>query len=106
MHALDQLAEALRERLVERAREGADARPVVEQVQALVESEAQPLPETERRKLADRVLRLATGLGPLDELLSDPGIDEVMVNGGGQVYVERAGRVEAAATSFADQGEL
>ena len=106
MHALDQLAEALRERLVERAREGADARPVAEQVQALVDSEARPLPEAERRRLAERVLRLATGLGPLDELLADPSVDEVMVNGGGAVYVERAGRVEPAAASFVDQGEL
>ena len=106
MHALDQLAEALRERLVERAREGADARPVAEQVQALVDSEARPLPEAERRRLAERVLRLATGLGPLDQLLADPSVDEVMVNGGGDVYVERAGRVEPAAASFVDQGEL
>ena len=106
MHALDQLAEALRERLVERAREGADARPVAEQVQALVDSEARPLPEAERRTLAERVLRLATGLGPLDQLLADSSVDEVMVNGGGDVYVERAGRVEPAAASFADQGEL
>ena len=106
MHALDQLAEALRERLVERAREGADARPVAEQVQALVDSEARPLPEAERQRLAERVLRLATGLGPLDQLLADPSVDEVMVNGGGDVYVERAGRVEPAAASFVDQGEL
>ena len=106
MHALDQLAEALRDRLVERAREGADARPVAEQVQALVESEAQPLPEGERRRLAERVLRLATGLGPLDSLLADPGVDEVMVNGGGRVYVERAGRVEPVDASFEDEAEL
>ena len=106
MHALDQLAEALRDRLVERAREGADARPVAEQVRALVDSEARPLPEPERRRLADRVLRLATGLGPLDELLADPSVDEVMVNGGGAVYVERAGRVEPAAAAFGDEAEL
>src|SRR5687767_8610827 len=106
MHALDQLAEALRDRLIERAREGADARPVREQVEALVDSEARPLPEAERRRLADRVLRLATGLGPLDPLLADEDVDEVMVNGGGDVYVERAGRIERAAASFASEGEL
>ena len=106
MHALDQLAEALRDRLVEHAREGADGRPVSEQVEALVESEARPLPEPERRRLADRVLRLATGLGPLDPLLADSSVDEVMVNGGGDVYVERAGRVEPASASFADEADL
>ena len=106
MHALDQLAEALRDRLVERAREAADPRPVSEQVHALVESEAQPLPEPERQRLADRVLRLATGLGPLDPLLADPSVDEVMVNGGGDVFVERGGRIEPAAASFDSEAEL
>ena len=106
MHALDQLAEALRDQLVERARDGADGRPVRDQVEALVESEARPLPEAERQRLADRVLRLATGLGPLDPLLADPSVDEVMVNGGGDVYVERSGRIEPAAASFEGEAEL
>ena len=35
------------------------------------------------------MLLLATGLGPLEPLLSDPAVDEVMVNGPGAVYVER-----------------
>jgi len=103
---LDQLASSLRERLVERARSEPSGEPVEEQVRALVAAEAGALPERERTQLAQRVLRLATGLGPLDPLLADPAVDEVMVNGGGEVYVERDGRVERADARFADTAEL
>jgi pilus assembly protein CpaF len=104
--AVDQLAASLRERLVERARTTADSAPVEDQVRELVAAEAAPLPERERERLAERVLRLATGLGPLEPLLADPAVDEVMVNGDGGVYVERDGRVELARTGFNDAAEL
>ena len=106
MHAMEQLAQSLRERLVERARESGGSGPVEEQVHALVAAEAAALPEPQRAQLAERVLRIATGLGPLEPLLADPEVDEVLVNGGGRVYVERAGCVEPAAASFADEAEL
>jgi pilus assembly protein CpaF len=107
VEAFDQLAESLRERLVERARERVDGAPVPEQVRELVEAEAAPLPAPERERLAERVLRLATGLGPLEPLLADPSVDEVMVNGAGAVWVERGGRIEpAAGASFASEEAL
>ena len=56
----------------------------------MVEAEAGSLPEADRAALRERVLLLATGLGPLEPLLADPAVDEVMVNGPGEVYVERA----------------
>ena len=91
---------------MERARSEPSGEPVEEQVRALVAAEAGALPERERARLAQRVLRLATGLGPLDPLLADAAVDEVMVNGGGEVYVERDGRVEPADARFADTAEL
>jgi pilus assembly protein CpaF len=107
MEALDQLASSLRARLIERAREGeAGDRPLQEEVRVLVEREAGPLPEAERSALRDRVVLLATGLGPLEPLLSDPRVDEVMVNGPGVVYVEREGRIEATGVSFDSDAEL
>src|SRR5688500_323624 len=99
----EQLATSLRERLVEHARVTADGTPVEDQVRELVATEAAPLPEPERERLAERVLRLATGLGPLEPLLADPAVDEVMVNGDGGVYVERGGRIEPAGASVADR---
>ena len=65
----------------------------------LVAMEAAALPGPERERLAEHVLRLATGLGPLEPLLADPDVNEVMVNGDGTVYVERAGRVESFGSS-------
>ena len=107
MEPIEELAGALRERLIERARAGeASGEDVREQVRVLVEREAQPLNASERAALCDRVLLLATGLGPLEPLLADPGIDEVMVNGAGAVYVERGGRLERTGVSFASDADL
>jgi pilus assembly protein CpaF len=93
--ALDELAEALRRRLIERARDGgAGEGDVGGQVRALVDREAPALPEAERAALVARVVRLAAGLGPLESLFADPDVDEVMVNGPGEVWVERRGRLE------------
>jgi pilus assembly protein CpaF len=104
--SLDELAEALRARLVERARSGEAGGSVEEEVRALVEREAASLPEASRADLQARVLLLATGLGPLEPLLADPTVDEVMVNGPGAVYVERRGRLERAGVEFAGEAEL
>jgi pilus assembly protein CpaF len=107
MEALEELAVALRGRLIERARSGASAGGELdEEVRALVEREAAPLPEAERAALRERVVLLATGLGPLEPLLSDPAVDEVMVNGPGAVYVERGGRLERTGVGFGSESEL
>ena len=107
MEALDDLAVALRERLIERARAGEAGGAALEaEVRQLVDREAGSLPGVERDALCRRVLLLATGLGPLEPLLSDPSVDEVMVNGPGEVYVERAGRLRRTGVSFAGEVEL
>ena len=95
MEAIDELAEALRERLVERARGGAGGTDVGAEVARACHREAAVLSEAERAGLAERVLLLATGLGPLEPLLSDPAVDEVMVNGPGD-GLRRAARPDRA----------
>src|SRR5262245_18396246 len=107
MEALDDLAVALRERLIERARAGEAGCAALEaEVRQLVDREAASLPAAERDALCRRVLLLATGLGPLEPLLSDPSVDEVMVNGPGEVYVERAGKLRRTGVAFAGDAEL
>jgi pilus assembly protein CpaF len=106
-----ELATALRERLVEerRALAAAGREPAGEfgeAVRGLVEREAGLLGVAERSELAARVVRDSVGLGPLEELLADPGVEEVMVNGPGTVYVERLGQIEPTAVAFADEEEL
>src|SRR5207248_11506289 len=111
MHALDELAEALRARLIESARaesvRGAALADGLEaEVRSVVEREAAVLDEVDRRELCERVLRLATGLGPLEPLLADPSVDEVMVNGPDSVWVERGGRIQPAGIAFAAEADL
>jgi pilus assembly protein CpaF len=108
---LEDLAGALRARLIEARREAAAAGAsaggeLAEQVRALVEREAALLGDADREVLVARVLRDTIGLGPLEDLLADPAVEEVMVNGPERVYVERCGRIEAVEAGFADEEEL
>jgi pilus assembly protein CpaF len=103
---IEELAGALRERLIERARAGQSVGDLRSEVAALVEREAAPLSDAERADLSERMLLIATGLGPLEPLLADTAVDEVMVNGAGEVYVERRGVVEATAVRFTSDAEL
>ena len=107
MEALDELAHSLRRRLVARAREGgAGPGGVAAQAARLVENEAAALDPDTREALTARIVRLSTGMGPLEPLLADPAVDEVMVNAPDEVWAERAGRIERAAAAFASESEL
>jgi pilus assembly protein CpaF len=106
--ALDDLADRLRERLLAEAGEaaGGDA-PLPERIRALVDREAGLLDAGTRADLVERIARRSFGLGPLEPLLADPEVDEIMVNGAGQpVWVERRGRLEPTDACFADEAEL
>ena len=60
----------------------------------------------DRRRVVTAVVDATLGLGPLEPLLRDPDVTEVMVNGAGRVWVERAGRIEPVGTRFADDAHL
>jgi pilus assembly protein CpaF len=104
MHDLDELATDLRERLL--ADPAAQDDDLGRRIRALVDREAAVLDSDTRADLAGRIAERAFGLGPLEPLLQDPGVDEVMVCGTGPVWVERAGRLEETAVRFAGEGEL
>ena len=108
---VEELAASLRGRLVERRRgEAAAGRApsgdLRDEVRELVAVEAALLGAEDRAAVEERIVRDTVGLGPLEELLADPAVEEVMVNGPGSVYVERGGRVEATDVSFGDEEEL
>jgi pilus assembly protein CpaF len=109
---LDALATQLRDRLLASAATAAPGlaeRPVADRVRALVDRDAAPLGPRERDELVRLVSERSFGLGPLEALLADPTVDEIMVNGSGaaaRVWVERAGRLEPTDVAFADEGQL
>ena len=104
--AFDALAGTLRDRLLAEAGRQGTAGDLHERIRALVDREAGLLDDGARARLAARVAERSFGLGPLEPLLADPTVDEVMVNGPGQVWVERAGRIEPTGASFADEAGL
>ena len=57
-----------------------------------------------RDRVLGQVLNDVTGLGVLEPLLADPTVDEIMVNGSGRCYVERAGQLEAVPLAIDDDG--
>jgi pilus assembly protein CpaF len=107
--ALDELAGSLRERLLAGAGDApaaAGAADAQASIRALVDREAALLDPADREELVARVSERSFGLGPLEPLLRDPQVDEIMVNGTGPVWVERGGRVEPSAVAFATEAEL
>jgi len=108
---LDQLAAELRNRLVDRRRAeaasgGAAMGPLPDAVRELVDGDAAILETPTRERLCELILREAVGLGPLEELLADPAVEEVMVNGHDRVFVERGGRIERTEVSFPSEQSL
>ncbi|HUK26144.1 MAG TPA: CpaF family protein [Terriglobales bacterium] len=71
-----------------------------------INSEAVPLSFAERERLAREILDEIFGLGPLEPLLRDPGISDILVNGHDRVYVERNGKIEPTGLSFKDNQHL
>src|SRR5436190_2599422 len=75
-------------------------------IQGLVASLQTPLSSRERERLSLEVLDEVFGLGPLEPLLQDPGINDILVNGHQLVYVERAGILEETNIRFKDDTHL
>src|SRR2546428_1837180 len=71
-----------------------------------VNSEAVPLSFAERERLAREILDEIFGLGPLEPLLKDPTISDILVNRYNKVYVERGGKLEPTGLSFKDNQHL
>src|ERR1700683_3022346 len=93
------------DRLNETRRE--DVRREVSQIlEALVVGESTPMNLQERERLATEVLDEVFGLGPLEPLLADPTISDILVNTHKRVYVERKGMLEMTSIQFRDDIHL
>ncbi len=72
----------------------------------IVDKEAPELGRDERQKLVKDVLEEALGLGPLEDMLADPSISEIMVNGAGKIFIEKGGRVQLSGIKFTSNDHL
>ena len=79
---------------------------VLSVIQDLVANLKTPLSGRERERLSLEVLDEVFGLGPLEPLLQDPTVNDILVNGPKQVYVERAGLLEESNIMFKDNAHL
>jgi len=79
---------------------------VLQVIRSTVNSEAVPLSFAERERLSREILDEIFGLGPLEQLLKDPTISDILVNRFNKVYVERAGKLEITGLSFKDDQHL
>src|SRR6202047_5329706 len=73
---------------------------------SLIDAEPTLLSSLEKQQISDEVLDEVFGLGPLEPLLQDPTISDILVNTHKQVYVERKGLLEQTSVSFRDDQHL
>src|SRR5579872_3037333 len=82
------------------------SRAVRTHLDRFVAEEAIELSSQEKSALADIILRAAVGYGPLDGLLHDRSVSEIMVNGPDQVFIERRGVLAKSEVRFDDENQL
>src|SRR3954470_21173479 len=104
--ALDGLAGSLRERMLAQPPEAGGEEDAGARIRALVDREAGMLDAAAREALAERIAERSFGLGPLEPLLADPEVDEILVSGTAPAWIERRGRLEPTTARFASEAEL
>jgi pilus assembly protein CpaF len=74
--------------------------------ESVLAQEAMPLSVSERERLVNDVQHELFGLGPLEPLLADPTISDILVNSHHTIYIERRGKIEATNVRFKDDEHL
>jgi len=75
-------------------------------IRSVVNGEVVPLSFAERERLSREILDEIFGLGPLEQLLKDPNVSDILVNRFDRVYVEKAGKLELTSLTFKDNVHL
>ncbi|HEX8142464.1 MAG TPA: CpaF family protein [Pyrinomonadaceae bacterium] len=74
--------------------------------EGVLAAEAMPLSTVERERLVSEVRHELFGLGPLEPLLADPTISDILVNSHSRIYIERRGKLESTNVAFKDDEHL
>lgn len=82
------------------------AAQVRQSLQETIDAEQTPLSHADRTRIAQEVSDEILGHGPLEPLLRDPEITEIMVNGADSIYVERSGKIYPVDTHFSNEAHL
>jgi pilus assembly protein CpaF len=77
-----------------------------ELVNMVLAETATPLPRNERARLVESLINDVLGLGPLEQLLSDNEITEIMINGPRQIYIEQSGKLTLSPVVFESNAQL
>jgi pilus assembly protein CpaF len=75
-------------------------------IRQLIDEQALPLSQRDRDRLADEILSEVKGLGPIEPLMRDPEVTDILVNTARRTYVERRGRLELTPVTFRDDAHL
>ncbi len=75
-------------------------------IQNAVNAESLDIPRNDRLRITQEIYDEVAGLGPLENLMKDSSVTEIMVNGPKNIYVERKGRLEQASVSFEDDAHV
>jgi len=75
-------------------------------IESLITAEGIPLTRSERERLVMEIQHETLGFGPLEPLLQDPEISDIMVNGPDQVYIEKGGKIQKINSVFKDNDHL
>ncbi|MBI5872685.1 MAG: CpaF family protein [Candidatus Omnitrophica bacterium] len=116
LEKIQQIKEDVRNKVMARVKKTslnyeADESQVRRQIEAALETVVQQkmeghIEDAVRRFIVEEIINGIFGLGPIDRLVNDPGVWEIMVNGPKEVYVEREGKLQKTDVVFEDEGQL
>ncbi len=106
MHLHQRLLDMINLSVIDKMQPEVFRKEVGEIVRELLLEENKPLNLSEQARLVDDILDEVIGLGPIEPLLKDVSITDILVNGSNQVFVERAGKLHLTPVQFKDERHL
>ena len=103
---IGQIVTRLHSQLLEQAQDGSTSTNLATRLIEFVDRNAGSLSEQSRALITQRIIERTLGAGPLEALLRDPTVDEILVSGLAPVWVERAGRLIETAVQFESEDVL
>ncbi len=77
-----------------------------DKLEELIQAEGSEIPRPDRNRIIEEILNDIVGYGPLESVLADPSVTEIMVNGHQQIYIEQNGKIVPANFVFRNQEHL